>query len=491
MQTEHFDVLIVGAGLSGIGAAHHLQTTCPNKTYAILEARSEIGGTWDLFRYPGVRSDSDMFTLGYGFRPWKEPKAIADGPSILKYIKDTAHELGIQPHIRFQTKVVSAAWSSAASRWSVVVETGTDKQRAEYTCSFLYTCSGYYNYENGYTPEFPERESFRGQIIHPQHWPENLDYRDKRVVVIGSGATAVTLVPAMAKDAAHVTMLQRSPTYIVTVPAQDVIADFLRAHVPSSLAHRLVRTKNVGLAMFLFQLSRRAPKLAKRLIRAGVAQNLPADFDIDAHFKPRYEPWDQRLCLIPDADFFHAVKKGKASIVTDRIAAFTPKGIKLESGAELETDIIVTATGLDLLAIGGIDLRVDGDPVDISKSYTYKGVMLSNVPNFAFCVGYTNASWTLRADLSSDFVCRVLKYMDSRGFSAFVPKLDGSMDAVPILDLKSGYVERAAHRFPKQGTRAPWYLPQNYVFDRITMKLGRIDDGVLRFSTRATVGGGT
>ena len=481
VQPEHFDVLIVGAGLSGIGAGHHLQTSCPNRTYAILEARSEIGGTWDLFRYPGVRSDSDMFTLGYGFRPWKEAKAIADGPSILQYVKDTARDLGIEPHIRFRTKVVSAAWSSDAARWNVVVETGPEKKRAEYTCSFLYTCSGYYNYENGYTPEFPGRETFGGQVIHPQHWPENLDYRDKRVIVVGSGATAVTLVPAMAEEAAHVTMLQRSPTYIVTVPAQDVIADFIRAHLPSKLAHRLVRTKNVGLGMFLFQLSRRAPKLAKRLIRSGVAQNLPEGFDIDAHFAPRYEPWDQRLCLVPDADFFRAIKKGKASIVTDRIAAFTPEGIRLESGAELEADIIVTATGLDLLAIGGIDLRVDDKPVEISKSYTYKGVMLSNVPNFAFCVGYTNASWTLRADLSSDFVCRVLKYMDSRGFSAFVPKLDEEMDAVPILDLKSGYVERAADRFPKQGKGAPWYLRQNYVLDRITMKLGRIDDGTLRF----------
>jgi monooxygenase len=486
VQEEHFDVLIVGAGLSGIGAGHHLQTTCPNKTYAILEARSEIGGTWDLFRYPGIRSDSDMFTLGYGFRPWTEAKAIADGPSILKYVKDTARDLGIEPHIRFRTKVVSASWSSDAARWTVVVETGPNKKRATYTCSFLYTCSGYYNYENGYTPEFPERESFRGQVIHPQHWPENLDYRDKRVVVIGSGATAVTLVPAMAEDAAHVTMLQRSPTYIVTVPAQDVIADFIRAHLPGRLAHRLVRTKNVGLAMFLFQLSRRAPKIAKRLIRAGVAQNLPEGFDIDAHFKPRYEPWDQRLCLVPDADLFRALKKGKASIVTDRIAAFTPKGIKLESGAELEADIIVTATGLDLLAIGGIDLSVDGKPVDISKSYTYKGVMLSNVPNFAFCVGYTNASWTLRADISSDFVCRVLKYMDSRGFSAFVPKLDEHMDAIPILDLKSGYVERAVGSFPKQGTNAPWYLRQNYLLDRVTMKLGRIDDGILRFTIAAS-----
>ncbi len=486
VQPEHFDVLIVGAGLSGIGAGHHLQTSCPNKTYAILEARSEIGGTWDLFRYPGVRSDSDMFTLGYGFRPWKEAKAIADGPSILKYVKDTARDLGIEPHIRFRTKVVSASWSSEASRWTVVVETGAEKKRAEYTCSFLYTCSGYYNYENGYTPEFPGRESFRGQVIHPQHWPENLDYRDRRVVVIGSGATAVTLVPAMAKDAAHVTMLQRSPTYIVTVPAQDAVADFIRAHLPSTLAHGLVRAKNVGLAMFLFQLSRRAPKIAKRLIRDGVAANLPTDFDIDAHFKPNYEPWDQRLCLVPDADFFRVVKKGKASIVTDHIAAFTPEGIKLESGAELAADIIVTATGLELLAIGGIDLSVDGTKVDVSKSYVYKGVMLSNVPNFAFCVGYTNASWTLRADLSSDFVCRVLKYMDSRHFSAFVPKLDDQMDAIPILDLKSGYVERAVDRFPKQGTAAPWYLRQNYVLDRITMKLGRIDDGVLRFSKSAS-----
>jgi monooxygenase len=483
MGTEHFDVLIVGAGLSGIGAGYHLQKNCPKKSYAILEARGDMGGTWDLFRYPGIRSDSDMFTLGYSFRPWKEPKAIADGPSILKYVKDTARELGIDRHIRFNTKVVSANWSSADASWTVVVQTGTEKKRAEYTCKFFYICSGYYNYENGYTPEFPGRASFTGQVIHPQHWPENLDYKDKRVVVIGSGATAVTLVPAMATDAAHVTMLQRSPTYIVTVPAKDPIADFVRAKLPGKIAHGVVRAKNVGLAMLLFQVSRRAPKLAKRMIRAGVAANLPKDYDIDAHFKPRYEPWDQRLCLVPDADIFRAVKNGKASIVTDRIASFTPKGIKLESGAELEADIIVTATGLDLLAFGGVNLKVDNKPVEISKTYTYKGVMLSNVPNFAFCVGYTNASWTLRADLSSDFVCRTLNHMDSSGFNVCEPALANDMDSVPILDLKSGYVERAADRFPKQGTDAPWHLRQNYVLDLISMRYGRVDDGTLSFKS--------
>jgi monooxygenase len=481
MSVEHLDVLIVGAGLSGVGAGYYLQAKCPGKSYAILEGRSEMGGTWSLFRYPGIRSDSDMFTLGYSFRPWKEAKAIADGPSILKYVNDTARELGIDRHIRFNHRVLSAAWSSAESRWTVEVDAAGEKKRL--TCGFLYLCSGYYSYETGYTPAFPGQGEFEGKVVHPQFWPEGLDYKGKRVVVIGSGATAVTLVPAMAGEAAHVTMLQRSPTYIAALPGEDAIANKIREVLPEGAAHDVIRWKNVGMGLLFYQLCRRAPGLAKRLLRGGVRKELGRDFDVDAHFKPRYEPWDQRLCLVPDADLFKAMKTGRASVVTDRIRTFTKKGILLESGQELPADIIVTATGLELKLGGGIQMTVDGRELEPGKMFVYKGLMLSGVPNFALCVGYTNASWTLRAELSSRYVCRLLRHMDEKGYKQCVPEADGSAgDPQPLLGLSSGYVQRAADRLPRQGSKGPWYLRQNYVLDLLTMRLGPVDDRAMVFS---------
>lgn len=482
-ESESFDVLIVGAGISGIGAACHLQRSCPGKTYAILEGRADLGGTWDLFRYPGIRSDSDMFTLGYSFRPWKEARAIADGPSILRYLRETATELGIDRHIRFRHRVRSASWSSEESCWTLEVDVEGRPEPVRYTCRFLYLCSGYYDYAEGHAPRFPGSEQFQGRIVHPQHWPEDLDYAGKNVVVIGSGATAVTLVPAMAERAAHVTMLQRSPTYIVSVPGEDRIAKLVRAVLPRRLAHRIARWKNVLLMMFFYQLSRRAPRLMKRLLRAGVVKNLPKGFDVDTHFRPRYEPWDQRLCVVPDSDLFRAIGAGRASVVTDHIDTFTPDGIRLRSGRELPADVIVTATGLKLLSCGGIRISVDGAAVDPGRTFAYKGVMLSNVPNLAFCVGYTNASWTLRADLSSSFVCRLLNHMDRHGYRQCVPRCDETaLEERPLLGLTSGYIQRAVHLFPKQSRKAPWLLRQNYLLDYLTMRFGGVDDGTLEFS---------
>lgn len=485
MAIEHFEVVIVGAGLSGIGAAYRLQTRCPGKRYTVLEARPEIGGTWDLFRYPGVRSDSDMFTLGYPFRPWKEAMAIADGPSILQYVRDTAREFGIDQHIRFRQRVRSASWSSNDNRWLLEVECGNGT-RQRYASDFLYGCTGYYRYDAGYEPEFPGANDFRGRFVHPQHWPEDLDYAGKKVVVIGSGATAVTLVPAMSEKAAHVTMLQRSPTYILTLPTHDPAADLLRKYLPGNLGHRAVRWKNILVSMGIYQFSRRAPNLTRRLLRKAAVESLPRGYEVDKHFKPRYQPWDQRLCLVPDADLFRSIRRGRASVVTDDIDHLTENGIRLKSGEQLDADIIVSATGLQMLALGGIELVVDGTKVDVGKSFVYKGTMVSNVPNFAFCVGYTNASWTLRADLASVFVCRVLNHMERHGFGVCKPVCDPqSMEMKPLLNLSSGYVQRAAASLPKQGGKEPWLVRQNYILDTLTMKLGRIDDGILQFSDSA------
>jgi monooxygenase len=482
MSVAHFDVIIMGAGLSGIGAAYRLQTRCPGKTYAIFEARSAIGGTWDLFRYPGIRSDSDMFTLGYPFRPWKEAKAIADGPSILNYVRDTASHFGIDQHIRFNHRIIAAAWSSDDSRWRVTLQNNDDT--LECTCDFLYGCTGYYRYDAGYEPAFPGVEQFRGPIIHPQQWPQDLDYSGKRVVVIGSGATAVTLVPAMSDTAAHVTMLQRSPSYILTLPARDPIANLLRRVLPENIAHSMVRWKNILLSLGIFQLARRAPDFTKRLMKGAAAKSLPAGYDVDTHFNPKYNPWDQRLCLVPDSDLFKSISSGKASIATGQIDTFTSAGIRLQSGEEIPADIVVSATGLQMLALGGVRLSVDGAPVDPGHSFIYKGVMLSNVPNFAFCVGYTNASWTLRADLASLFVTRILSHMHRLNYHVVVPVCDTTnLDAKPLLDLSSGYIARASADLPKQSSKKPWFIRQNYILDAITMKLGKIDDGVLQFAS--------
>jgi len=479
---EHFDVVIVGAGLSGIGAAYRIQTRCRAKRYIVLEARPEIGGTWDLFRYPGVRSDSDMFTLGYPFRPWKEAKAIADGPAILNYVRDTAHEFGIDKNIRFRQRLISASWSSEQTRWLLEVEDTANATRVQYSCNFLYGCTGYYRYDSGYEPTFSGLDSFRGKFLHPQQWPENLDYAGKRVVVIGSGATAVTLVPAMAETAAHVTMLQRSPSYILSVPAKDFIERLLNKFLPERAKHRLMRWKNILVTFGIFQMSRRAPDFTRNLFRKGAMKDLPQGYDVEKHFQPRYKPWDQRLCLVPDSDLFKAISAGKASVVTDQIESFTENGIRLESGQQLEADIVVSATGLQLLAFGAARLIVDGSPIAPGRTFFYKGAQLGNVPNFVFCVGYTNASWTLRADLVSLFVCRILNRMDRKGSCVCKPVCDpASLEARPLLSLNSGYVVRATPSLPKQATKRPWLVRQNYFFDLFTMRLSKIEDGILKF----------
>ncbi len=466
MTTQHVDVLIVGAGLSGIGAAYRLRA----RSYAILEMRDAIGGTWDLFRYPGIRSDSDMFTLGYPFRPWTEAKAIADGASILRYVRETAAEFGIDRHIRFGRRVVAAAWSSATARWDVEVRVG--EQTENYSCSFLYLCSGYYSYERGHTPDLPGLADFAGPVVHPQHWPADLDVSAKEVVVIGSGATAVTLVPELARTAAHVTMLQRSPSWITVLGSADAVADALRRHLPPGLAHGIARWKNILLTQGFYELCRRAPRVAKSLLRAGVARQLPDPSTVDVDFAPRYDPWDQRLCVVPDADLFRALRSGKAAVVTDRIASVTAGGVRLESGHELAADVLVTATGLEMVACGGITLSVDGTVIDPGETLVYRGALLSGVPNLAMCVGYTNASWTLRADLTSRYVCRLLAHMDARGAAWAVPRAAGTVGTRPLLDLSSGYVQRAADRMPKQGERAPWLLRQNYVLDLLGTRFG-------------------
>jgi monooxygenase len=479
---EHVDVLIVGAGLSGIGAARHLQSECPGKSYAIIEARDRIGGTWDLFKYPGIRSDSDMYTLGYVFKPWEDAKSIADGASILSYVRETARENGIERKIRFNRRAVRAEWSSPDARWSIeIVCTDTD-ERVRMTCSFLFMCSGYYRYDEGYTPEFPGRDSFAGQIVHPQHWDESLDYADKRVVVIGSGATAVTLVPAMARSAAHVTMLQRSPSYIVSLPDEDPIAKALRRFLPAKLAYPIVRWKNVLLTMASFQVSRRRPAAMKAFVKARLQRALPSGYDIDTHFTPNYDPWDQRLCLVPNGDLFRALGDGSASIVTDRIERFTENGIRLVSGAELDADVIVTATGLNLLALGGLELCVDGEEIALADTMSYKGMMLSGVPNMALAVGYTNASWTLKCDLTCEYVCRLLNHMSAHGYARCVPKRDPSVAERPFIDFSSGYVLRSLDRFPKQGSKAPWRLHQNYALDIVNLRFGSVQDSAMEFS---------
>ncbi|PKP90361.1 MAG: FAD-containing monooxygenase EthA [Alphaproteobacteria bacterium HGW-Alphaproteobacteria-16] len=477
-MTEHFDVVVVGAGISGIGAGYFLQRDCPDRSYVILEGRERIGGTWDLFRYPGIRSDSDMYTLGYSFKPWTEAKAIADGPSILRYLDETAREHGIDRHIRHQHRVVAADWSTPDARWTVTVERGPEKERAEFTCAFLFMCSGYYNYAAGYLPQFEGRERFRGDVVHPQHWPQDLDYAGKRVVVIGSGATAVTLVPEMAKTAAHVTMLQRSPTYIVARPSEDGIANWLRAKLPATLAYRLTRLKNVGMQQFFYRLARRKPAATKQRLLQMVRDELGPDYDVATHFTPSYNPWDQRICLVPDADLFAAIRDGHASVVTDHITAFEEDGIRLKSGDLLPADVIVTATGLDMQLMGGVPFTVDGVRADPSKSLGYKGMMYSDIPNLASSFGYTNASWTLKADLTCAYVCRLLNTMKKRGMRQVTPRIADDVQPEPFLNFTSGYVQRGIDRFPKQGNRRPWRVHQNYALDLMTLKYGGVDEGV-------------
>jgi monooxygenase len=470
---EHFDVVVVGAGISGIDAAYRLQTEHPQRTYTILEARDAIGGTWDLFRFPGIRSDSDMFTLGFPFRPWAGAKSIADGPSILRYLRETAAEFGIDRRIRFGRRVTAAAWSSADQRWEIEVRTA-DGGAERYSCDFLFLGTGYYRYDRGYCPELPGLDAYEGRVVHPQHWPEDLDCAGKQVVVIGSGATAVTLVPALAEQGAQVTMLQRSPTYVLALPGIDPLADRLSARLPRWLAHRLIRWKNVLVTSGFYQLARRRPEVAKRMLRAGLEREIPDRDIIDRDFTPRYQPWDQRLCVVPDADLFRAMRTGRAGVVTDTIATFIAGGIRLASGRELPADVVVTATGLRLQVGGGIRITVDGSEVDSGRTVVYRGCLLSGVPNLAICIGYVNASWTLRADLTARYVCRLLAFMDAHGYRSATPEFDGEIAVRPVLDLTSGYVRRAADVLPRQGVAAPWVLRQNYLVDLLSTRFGDV-----------------
>lgn len=478
---EHVDVLIIGAGLSGIGAAAHLAKDLPATSYAVLERRESSGGTWDLFRYPGVRSDSDMHTLGYRFRPWRGTTSLADGQSILDYVRDTAREFGVDRHVRYGHRVTSADWDSHALRWTVTARVGDETRTM--TADFLWACSGYYDYDEGYTPHFEGRERFAGRIVHPQHWPDDLDPTGRRVVVIGSGATAVTLVPALARaGAAHVTMLQRSPTYVLSVPGQDTLKGRLTRLVGEDVSYAVTRWKNIALQSALYKVSRRRPALVRKAVRKANVALLPPGYEVDTHFRPAYDPWDQRMCLVPDGDLFEAIRAGTASVVTDTIATFTETGLELASGERLDADVVVTATGLNLQVFGGAELRVDGEVVEPRETMAYRAMMLSGVPNFAFTIGYTNASWTLKADLVGEYVVRLLKRMRATGSRSVVPVRDPSVAEVPLMDFDAGYVQRVVHTLPRQGTAAPWALRQSYLHDAVSLRTARLDDGVLRWS---------
>jgi monooxygenase len=486
-MTEHLDVVIVGAGISGVSAAWHLQNRCPTKSYAILERRDDLGGTWDLFKYPGIRSDSDMFTLGFRFKPWRSAQSIADGHLIKNYIKEAAAENGIDRHIRYRHRVIAADWSDAENRWTLSVE--NDGQQHEITCTFLFACTGYYNYDEGYSPTFAGAQDFAGTIIHPQHWPEDLDYAGKKIVVIGSGATAITLIPALVNSGSgHVTMLQRSPTYIGSLPSVDPFAERANRLLPDHLAHMANRFKAIAFSTFQYQLSRKAPAYMRKTLMTMAERRLPKGYDVEKHFGPRYNVWDQRLCLAPDGDFFRTIRHGKADVVTDTIDRFTKTGIRLTSGEELQADIIITATGLNMQLLGGAHPTRNGEPFDLPSLMTYKGSMFSGVPNFAITFGYTNASWTLKADLVSEFFCRLLNYMDAKGFDTVEPQHPGNdVDELPFMDFNPGYFQRSMDKLPKSGSRAPWRLKQNYLFDMRTIRRGKIADEGLRFAKKPAV----
>ncbi|MFT4568685.1 MAG: monooxygenase [Saprospiraceae bacterium] len=483
MKENHFDVLIIGAGISGISAAYYLQTDSPNKNYKILEGRGRLGGTWDLFKYPGIRSDSDMYTLGFAFKPWIDPKAIADGPSILRYLDETVAEFGIDQHIEYNCSVTSASWDSRTSLWTLEVIDGVKDIIMQYTCNFISMCAGYYNYDKGYTPDFPNMDKYQGVLIHPQIWPQDIDYTDKNVVVIGSGATAVTLIPELAKKATHVTMLQRSPTYIASGPDEDKIANWMNRWLPSKLAYSISRWRKILFQRFSYAIARKYPKTMKRLLIKGVKKELGEGYDIEKNFTPNYNPWDQRICLVPNGDLFEAIKDGSATVVTDHIESFTDKGITLKSGDELECDIIVSATGLELKFMGGIDFYIDGVLVDFSETVSYKSLMFSNVPNLSLAFGYTNASWTLKCDLSNQYVCRLLNHMDAHGFTEACPRQnDPTLEMAPWLDFTSGYIVRYIDNLPKVGNKGPWQLQHNYLHDRKMIIKGKVDDGYMEFS---------
>lgn len=485
MESEYFDVVIVGAGLSGIGAACHLQRDCPGTSYVILEGRNAMGGTWDLFRYPGIRSDSDMHTLGYDFKPWRESKAIAEGPSILNYIHETAADYDVDRQIRYRHRVVKAEWSGEDACWTLEAHKSDTNQSVFFRCNMILMCSGYYRYERGYTPEFKGRERFGGDIVHPQRWPEDLDYTGKQVVVIGSGATAVTLVPAIAKQAGHVTMLQRSPTYVASWPDEDVIANFLRKILPEKVAYAITRWKNITLQQWTYRRTRKSPDKVKRQLLKWVRKELGKDYDVDTHFTPEYNPWDQRLCLVANGDLFQCIREGAVSVVTDLIDSFTETGIRLQSGKELDADIIITATGLDLLVLGGVEVVVGGRPVDFARTVSYKGMMFSGVPNLVSTFGYINASWTLRADLTAEYFCRLVNHLDSNEYRQCTPSLrpeDQGMQPRPwITAFTPGYIQRAIDLMPMQGDHEPWINPQNYRADKKMFREGAIEDGALLF----------
>jgi monooxygenase len=480
VDPDYVDVLIVGAGLSGIGSARHLQSQCPERSFLLLESRSTLGGTWDLFRYPGIRSDSDMYTLGYSFKPWLQRKSLADGPSILRYLQETATETGVDRHIRYHHKVCSAHWSSATAMWTVVAERTDTGERVELRCLFLLMCSGYYDYEQGYTPQFPGSDDFKGRLIHAQHWPPDLDYRGRKVVVIGSGATAVTLVPELAKEAAQTIMLQRSPTYIASVPDEYPMAVWLRRFLPGSWVYRLTRWKQILFQIYVFALSRKRPQLVKNFLLGRVRQELGDDYDVKTHFTPRYNPWDQRLCAVPEGDLFASIREGRAEVVTDHIERFTAGGIELKSGRVLAADIIVLATGLNMKFMGGTQLWVDGTAINPASLYIYRGMMFGNVPNLAQVFGYTNASWTLKSDLTGEYICRLLNHMRSTGARVATPRLpEGAVEEEPMIDFSSGYVLRALGQLPRQGSKLPWRLYQNYILDFVQLRLLPLRDKVL------------
>ena len=480
-QSESIDVLIIGAGLSGIGGACHLRRNSPDRSFMILESREASGGTWDLFRYPGIRSDSDMYTFGYGFKPWSDKSSIADGHKILSYIREAAAEYDVEQHIRYQHKVVSASWSSTQSRWLVTAERGDTGEQATISCQFIFSCSGYYDYDQGYTPEFAGIDSFKGQVIHAQHWPEQMDYQGKRVVVIGSGATAVTLVPAMSQDTASLVMLQRTPTYIASVPKEQPLAETLRKWLPDSWVFRLIRWKQVLFQIYLYQLSRRNPQRLRKYLLGLVRKEMGPDYDVDTHFTPDYNPWDQRLCGVPDGDLFTAIRENRAEVVTDHIDQFNKEGIHLKSGKQLDADIVVLATGLNLKFAGGVQYSVDGKVLDFAEHFIFRGMMFSGLPNMAFTVGYTNSSWTLKADLTGQYVSRLLNKMARHSYTAVTPRLTGEVEEMPLLDFDAGYVLRSRESFPKQGNRLPWKNYQNYIRDFIGLRLSRQNDDELEF----------
>jgi monooxygenase len=487
MGCEHVDVLVVGAGIAGISAGYRLQTNCPSKTFAILESREAIGGTWDLFRFPGIRSDSDMFTLCFPFRPWTGSRMIVDGATIREYVEATAREYGIDRRIRFNRRVVRAAWSSTDGRWTVDIQRADTGETEQMTCGFLFTCTGYYRYDEGYTPEFMGIDRFAGEVVHPQLWNDEKDHAGKRVVVIGSGATAVTVVPALSKEAAHVTMLQRSPSYVLSFRAFDPMVGMIGRYLPPRLAYSIVRWRNVKIQTIIWRLSRRCPSLMKRVLRRQAVRQLPPTFDVDTHFNPHYDPWDERLCFAANGDLFRAIRKGRVSIVTDQIDTFTETGIRVASGQELEADMVVTATGLNMEALGGIELSVDGSEIELPRTLAYRAAMISGVPNLAFAFGYINQSWTLGVDLTAQYVCRLINYMDEQGYQRCTPRnLNHVAGSSPLWELSSGYVRRGGDQFPRQGRSDPWYRPPHYPSNRRTMLRTALNDPALEFARVAS-----